>query len=94
MATGPFLQVERFFKEKSKLMLVLITNELNCETKLIISSLAIKIFYRLVPSKSVTYDVSGELLFSFNMLTELLTFFMLKHAYFGIFGQTKKPVNR
>jgi hypothetical protein len=75
-------------------MLVLITNELNSETKLIIPSLAIKMFTRLTSSKSVTYGVSGEHLFSFNMLTELLTFFMLKHAYFGIFGQTKKPVNR
>jgi len=75
-------------------MLVLITNELNSETKLIISSFAIKMFTRWTSYISITYVDSGEHLLGFNMLTELLTFFMLKHAYFDVFGQTKKPANR
>jgi hypothetical protein len=38
--------------------------------------------------------VSGEHPVSSNMLTELLTFYMVKHEQFGVFEQIKKPSNR
>jgi len=54
-------------------MLVLITNELNSETKLIIPPFAIKMSTRLTYCKSIVYIVIGERFLTLKMLTEVLT---------------------